>query len=79
MLFWQNVASPVAYPAYYDLSTKPVRKHPIPSYLEDPEEAVDHHSLAALDRLRHRQHEARRRIVTAIARRRSIESPPLVP
>jgi hypothetical protein len=38
----------MAYPSHYDLSTKPVRRHPIPTYFEDPGEAVDHHSLMAL-------------------------------
>jgi transcriptional regulator with XRE-family HTH domain len=27
------------YPAYYDLTTRPVRQHPIPPYSEDPDEA----------------------------------------
>jgi len=61
----------MAYPSYYDLSTKPVRRHPIPTYFEDPEEATDYHALVALRELGEEQREARRRIVTALANRLS--------
>jgi hypothetical protein len=62
----------MAYPSYYDLSTKPVRRHPIPSYFEDPDEAPDYHMLVALWELGEEQRESRRRIASAIAHKGSI-------
>jgi hypothetical protein len=69
----------MAYPAYFDLSTKPVRQHPIPTYFKDPDEASDYHFAVAFWELGEERREARRRIVTAIAHRAQIESPPLAP
>jgi hypothetical protein len=70
----------MTYPSYYDLSTKPVRQHPIPTYWQDPDEAPTYHMLVALWELVEEQREARRRIVAALASRsRTIESPPIAP
>jgi hypothetical protein len=62
------------YPAYYDLSTKPVRQHPIPTYFGDPEEATDYHFSVAFWEVEQEQREARRRIVSAIASRSKAEA-----
>ncbi len=67
------------YPSYYDLSTKPVRQHPIPTYWQDPDEATDYHFLVALWEFGEKQREARRRIVAALTARGIVEAPPIAP
>jgi hypothetical protein len=66
----------MAYPNYFDLSTKPVRQHPIPTYWEDPEEAGDYYCDLAFWELDQERREARRRIVTAITRRARVKALP---
>jgi hypothetical protein len=68
------------YPAYYDLTTKPVRQHPIPTYSEDPDEAGVYWMSVTSWRLEQEQRELRRRIVAALrARAAIIESPLMAP
>jgi hypothetical protein len=66
----------MAYPSYYDLSTKPVRQHPIPTYWQDPDKAPDYYQQLALWEVCEEQREARRRIVAAIASRARVEALP---
>jgi hypothetical protein len=72
----------MGYPAYFDLTAKPVRQHPIPTYSQDPDEAGDFHMLTTLWLRAQERRESRRRIAAAIARRASgknTPSPPLAP
>jgi hypothetical protein len=60
------------YPAYYDLATKPIRQHPIPTLSEDPDEADVYWMSVTCWRLEQEQRELRRRIVAALRTRASI-------
>ena len=53
-------------PAYYNLSTKPVRQHPITTYSEDPDEAGIYWMSVTCWRLEQKLRESRRRIVAAL-------------
>jgi hypothetical protein len=66
----------MVYPAHFDLSTKPVRQHPIPTYWENPEEAGDYYFSLAFWELDQERREARRRIVSAIASRTPVKALP---